>query len=140
MTLAGNPALCLEPVLLRFWWCMRRMVIDAGDGITFWQLRCLFTKPSFTQNMAATAANCTDARFTDAEFNAQVGQQSEELPQLVGGGLGVPGSKARVLKMLADVGFDEVIPVVEVSLLAESRTVNRQDQGWVLLLPCTGHT
>jgi hypothetical protein len=37
------------------------------------------------------------------------------MPQLVGGGLGVPGSKERVLQMLAEAGYTDVSPVVEVS-------------------------
>jgi hypothetical protein len=47
----------------------------------------------------------------------------------VGGGLGVPGSKERVMNILRDVGYEEVIPVVEVSCL-------RHPGGWVHSTTC----
>jgi hypothetical protein len=47
----------------------------------------------------------------------KAGHQDEKLPQVVGGGLGVPGSKDRVLKLLAEVGYDEVALLVEVRVL-----------------------
>jgi hypothetical protein len=90
------------------------MVIDAGGGYTFWQLRVQYEKPSFT-NSQTGAAGGTGSNGSDADNDTKAGQQSEEMPQLVGGGLGVPGSKARVLSILRDVGYEEVIPVVEVS-------------------------
>jgi hypothetical protein len=83
-------------------------VIDAGCGYTFWQLRVESEKPSFTNGQ-------TSSNESDADDAAKAGQQNEEMPQLVGGGLGVPGSKDRVLEILRDVGYTEVIPVVEVS-------------------------
>ncbi|GFH18292.1 zeaxanthin epoxidase, chloroplastic [Haematococcus lacustris] len=39
--------------------------------------------------------------------------EKEDMPQLVGGGMGVPGCKARVLQLLADAGFKDVVQVVQ---------------------------
>ncbi|GFH12919.1 uncharacterized protein HaLaN_08700, partial [Haematococcus lacustris] len=39
--------------------------------------------------------------------------EKEDMPQLVGGGMGVPGSKARVMQLLADAGFEDVARVVQ---------------------------
>jgi hypothetical protein len=89
------------------------MVIDAGGGYTFWQLRVQYERPSFTNGQAGEAGG-THSKESDADNETKAGQQSEDMPQLVGGGLGVPGSKERVLKHLKDVGYTEVTPVVEV--------------------------
>jgi hypothetical protein len=118
------------------------MVSYAGEGHTFWQLRLLSPKPSFTahpQNaIAADASNSATARAadaSDAENSIRAGHQDEKLPQLVGGGLGVPGSKERVLKILREKGYVDVIPVVEVGLLCSKPSGERQG---TFIVDCIG--
>jgi hypothetical protein len=68
---------------------------------------------SHSSDVSGTAANGTAGK-EDSNGDSQVGRQDEKLPQLVGGGLGVPGSKERVLHILREKGYVDVIPVVEV--------------------------
>jgi hypothetical protein len=91
------------------------MVSYTGGGHVFWQLRLRASKPTFTANLRSGAAGAGDDDKSDADNNLQAGHQDEKLPQLVGGGLGVPGSKERVLHILKEKGYTDVIPVVEVS-------------------------
>jgi hypothetical protein len=89
------------------------MVSYTGGGHVFWQLRLRVLKPTFTANLRF-GAGAGDADESAAHNNLQAGHQDERLPQLVGGGLGVPGSKQRVLSILREKGYTDVIPVVEV--------------------------
>ncbi|KAL6758981.1 hypothetical protein V8C86DRAFT_2585754 [Haematococcus lacustris] len=50
---------------------------------------------------------------TDQASSAPLPGEREDMPQLVGGGLGVPGSKARVLKLLEEAGYEDVARVVQ---------------------------
>jgi hypothetical protein len=88
------------------------MLLDTGSGYTFWQLRIMSPTPAFTTThqtgTAPEGATCTNAGIRAC-------QQDATLPQLVGGGLGVPGSKERVISLLAEAGFHEAVPAVEVS-------------------------
>jgi hypothetical protein len=101
---------------------MCSFVIDAGDGYTFWQLRKECETPSWTTPAGgADASSASNASGSSKEgfFDRQAGHQDEKLPQLVGGGLGIPGCKERVLQMLAEAGYTDVIPLVEVSAVLQ---------------------
>jgi hypothetical protein len=97
------------------------MTAYAGDGHWFWQLRFLSPKPSFTATLNnGTASGPADTNGSDEAGNdRKAAHQDEKLPQLVGGGLGVPGSKERVLHILREKGYNDVIPVVEVGAVLQ---------------------
>eukprot|EP00983_Pelagomonas_calceolata_P059535 1145956-Pelagomonas_calceolata.AAC.5 len=109
------------------------MVIDAGDQQTFWQVRIRSEQPSFTgappTNSSAACPAANDLAPPSSQQQGPLapwelspsGKQGEpakglqpDMPYLVGGGLGVPGSKARVLDILDKAGFQDVIRVVQV--------------------------
>jgi hypothetical protein len=113
------------------------MVTYAGDGHLFWQLRMLAPKPTFTANLRSGAAGAADDEKSDADNSLQAGLQDDKFPQLVGGGLGVPGSKERVLSILREKGYTDVIPVVEVGeRMSDSTRMFDHHLLWSLQ-PCT---
>ena len=117
--------------------CPISMVIDAGGGYTFWQVRIRSDQPTFTGAPSKAAASNL-APLVAQQQEQQEQQQSGEtawdygsgqrgsqleggggqsdMPYLVGGGLGVPGSKARVMEILEAAGFADVKRVVEVRM------------------------
>jgi hypothetical protein len=117
--------------------CLYSYVIDAGGGYTFWQVRIRSDQPTFTGAPSkAAASNSTPLVAQQQEQqeqqqsgetawdygSGQRGSQLEggggqsDMPYLVGGGLGVPGSKARVMEILEAAGFADVKRVVEVRM------------------------
>jgi len=78
-------------------WDRSVYVLDAGGGYTFWQLRIPSPQPAFTQATEGTS-----------DFSAE-----PKLAQLVGGGLGIPGSKARVEQLLTAAGFELPLRIVQ---------------------------
>jgi hypothetical protein len=121
--------------------CPISMVIDAGGGYTFWQVRIRSDQPTFTGAPSkAAASNLAPLVAQQQEQQQQQMQQEQQqsgetawdygsgqrgsqleggggqsdMPYLVGGGLGVPGSKARVMEILEAAGFADVKRVVEV--------------------------
>jgi len=110
-------------------------VIDAGGGYTFWQVRIRSERPAFTKAPASNSVAPSPAldqpppssqpqpQDTPHASDQTPGQGSDstrghqsDLPYLVGGGLGVPGSKARVLDILDKAGYQDVMRVVQVML------------------------
>lgn len=75
-------------------------LFDAGGGYTFWQLRVELPEPSFTPPPVESKP------VQDDDSNATV--------YLAGAGLGKPGSKARVLSMLHELGWEDLQKIVEV--------------------------
>ncbi|KAF5831457.1 hypothetical protein DUNSADRAFT_13132 [Dunaliella salina] len=106
-------------------------VIDAGGDTTFWQVRIRSEQPSFTGAPASNGTACPAANDLAPPSSQQQGAPTpwepspdgkrgepakgpqSDMPYLVGGGLGVPGSKARVLDILDKAGYQDVIRVVQ---------------------------
>ncbi|KAL6761566.1 hypothetical protein V8C86DRAFT_2531749 [Haematococcus lacustris] len=126
------------PMDLDKMWTLMTYVIDAGGGYTFWQARHLSETLAFTQPAPQTSSSSSSSSSSKGPAvgsgsepgaegkglsssgaaatplaSGKLPGEKEDMPQLVGGGMGVPGSKARVLQLLADAGFEDVARVVQ---------------------------
>ncbi|KAG2490583.1 hypothetical protein HYH03_010977 [Edaphochlamys debaryana] len=98
-------------------------ISDAGGDHTFWQLRKPYEEPSFTAppepegEAEAAAAGVSGGKPTEGEGRPDAsgaeGGTGEGSKRRRRGGLGVPGSKARVLAALEEAGWDWTLPIVE---------------------------
>ena len=79
------------------------MVIDSGGDYTFWQVRVRFEEPSFTGLQHQQHFNWHSLQL-----------RGSDKPYIAGGGLGVPGSKARVMQLLDQAGYSDVYRITEV--------------------------
>ncbi|GIL46390.1 hypothetical protein Vafri_3389 [Volvox africanus] len=92
------------------------MLSDAGGDHTFWQVRMQYDEPCFTSQLNPPPPPPPELteNAADGGGGGGGGGEGSEVDVWRGrGGLGVPGSKARVLERLEAAGFHWVIPVVE---------------------------
>lgn len=100
------------------------MVIEAGPEYTFWQLRVPSDEPSFTEPPASPSQS--DQQSATAQPDPSWGITSGNT-FLVGGGLGRPGSKQRVLAMMRGCGMIMPAKLVEVRSRVEGDYLKHMD-------------
>ncbi|PNH10702.1 Zeaxanthin epoxidase, chloroplastic, partial [Tetrabaena socialis] len=109
-------------------------VVDAGGGYTFWQVRMQYDEPTFTtaqqqqHHQQQQQHHQQQGQHHQQQEQQQEQQEQQQEQQQQGaeeaqaaaaasrrgrGGLGVPGSKARVVERLKAAGWDWLLPVVE---------------------------